>query len=169
MPPPRVNVSYQPFPQLNSAIAVPDAHGVLLCGPAWQRLFIRMWILSGAKIIAQPNAAVVGQTALGNGAPLGVFDSNTGVLIGTIFLTNQPGKPAIPQLPFPSGDVFIATQDGFWVVSSGQVEVSRNVGVTWQQVSLTGATLPLSNGDRMRVSYDQVQPTVVEYPSGGGG
>lgn len=157
---------FQPFPKLDSPMVDPQTG---ICGSAWQRFFMKLWIASGASKVAQPNGASVTQTAQQQGAPLAVIDNATGKQLGTIALVNQPGEPAVPQVVGASPAIFIANKDGFWVVSSGEVEVSRNGGATWQQASLTGGCFPIVNEDQLRVTYSQVAPTVVFYPSGSAG
>ena len=162
---PVVLTSYQPFPKLDAPI-VPDPQSGL-CGPVWERFFMRLWILAGGQVTAQANGAVINQTPSGSGAPLQVVNVNNGKVLGTLNLANQPGETPVPQTLGSSPFTATASGDGFWIASSGKVSITRDAAT--QVVGLTGACVPLAKGDQLKVEWTVSVPTVVYYPSGAAG
>lgn len=78
-----------------------------------------------------------------------------------------PGASAVVEAPGVSPFTFVAPSAGTLVVSSGQVQVSRNNGGTYYVASLTGGPVALLASDQVIVTwYSAVAPTVTWLPWG---
>ena len=155
--------SYQGMPRLDARAVNPDG----TFSRAWYRLIIDQWKRNGGSFNSAPNACFVQQSPVGAGAPLSVYKSYNGELIGTIALVNIPGEPAVPLVPVASPFSYVAPKDGTLVVFSGLVELSRDSGVTWYKVSLAGGALPMLIKDQARVTwYGDEPPELTFFPIG---
>lgn len=154
--------AFQSFPQLSQPIVDENGYASL----PLTRLLITMWQKLGGALTTVQNTALVQQASVGAGAPLTATNAQTGAPIGTILLTDDlAGGPAQPQSLGASPFEFEATDKiGTLVVSSGQVEISRDAGATWYIAGLAGSALPLLSGDLARVTWFNSAPTVVFLP-----
>jgi hypothetical protein len=77
-----------------------------------------------------------------------------------------PGGSAQPQVVGASPFIFTALVNGFLVVFAAKVEVSRDGGGTYYQVTLNGGAIPLNQNDKVRVTWFEAQaPTVTFFPN----
>lgn len=155
--------SFQPFPQLGTPFVDSDGH----LDHAWYRLLISMWNKLGKTLSQAANAVFIQQTATDAGAPLSVFSSVDGSFIGEIFLQDQKGAPAVPvDVGLISPFVFsAAASGGTLIVFGAQVEMSRDLGVTWYLATLQGGPIPLLLGDSARLTwFGPTAPPTVFFP-----
>lgn len=157
--PATLHQSYTAFPRLDTPFV--NADGTI--AQAWQRLLIDMFRRQGGSSPAAPNAVYIQQAPVGAGAPLAAYKASDNSLIGVLFLQNTGGGPAIPVVTASSPTVITAASDGTLVASSGLIEVSRDSGVTWYQVSLVGGALSMLKTDKARISWFSATPPVVVY------
>lgn len=130
------------------------------------RFLLSLWFRTGKNFLANVNSAFIQQSPTGAGAPLGVYKSADGTLIGVIPIVNTPGGAAQPQALVASPFIFTAVKDGTLVVESGKTEISRDSGFTWLQASLVGGALPMLVQDQARVTWYEAPPAVTFLPIG---
>lgn len=158
---PTLSKSFLAFPQLQEPFVNPD--GTL--ATAWYRLLIGMYKRLGGSGLAQPNAAYIAQAPTGAGAPLAVYSSFDNSLIGILYLQNTGGGPVqIIDLSSGSPVVFQALEDGTLFCFTGKLEVSRDSGLNWSLVGLTGGAVPLLKGDEARISWTTSPPQAAYFP-----
>lgn len=150
----------QAMPQLSSRIV--DEDGRL--NRTWQRLLLSLWKKTGSGYLANVNAAYLEQAPTGAGNPVDIRKASDGSLIGTIPVVNTPGGPAEPQVVGGSPFLFLAPKDGTLVVEAGKVELSRDLGVTYYQVSLVGGACPVLIKDQIQVSWYNDAPKITFFP-----
>lgn len=96
--------------------------------------------------------------ALHGAAPNAVVDLVNG--------TSQ-GGPVVPLVPVASPWIYAAVQQGTLVVSSAQVELSRDLGANWLLVSPMGGAVPMLANDWVKIIwYTSNKPTVNFLPNG---
>lgn len=157
---PTIHQSYLAFPKLDA----PMVNENRTVATTWERFFEGVFLRLGQGMVAAPNSALIQQSPVGSGAPLSVYSSATGVLLGVIFLQNTGGGPAEPLAPPGSPFTFATAIDGNLIVSSGKLEISRDLGGTWELVSLVGGALPMLKDDQARISWTHSVPTVTYLP-----
>lgn len=129
----------------------------------WYFLFITLWNKTGGSIV--PANAPVFLTV--NGTLLEVFEQGNPIPVGNVTLINAPGQPA-EAIDTSAGSpiVFTATRTGTLVVFGAQTELSRDQGVTYFSVSLTGGAIPILNADMVRITwYGASAPPATFFPS----
>lgn len=150
---------FQGFPKLDSPMVDAKGNAAL----PWYFLFITLWNKTGGSLV--PANAPVFLTVQGN--LLQVFEQSNPIPIGEVALINKPGAAAQP-VDVSSGTpfVFTATQTGTMVVFGAQVELSRDSGVTFFQVTLTGGAIPILAADQLRITWFGTDaPPVTFFPS----
>lgn len=150
----------QGFPQLGTQMV--DAGGRV--GFAWYRLFISLWRRNGGGFLSNINAAYLQQKPTNAGAPVTVHKASDGSLIGTIPVVNIPGGPAEPLTPGASPWVYAAVKDGTLVAFGTQIDLSRDSGANWFQVSLVGGALPMLAQDQARLTWFGTVPPATFFP-----
>lgn len=150
--------NYIPIPKMDTPFTNPDG----TVSWAWYRTFIAMWQRVGGASVPNPSAVAVSQAS--SGALQG-----TNVATGqTIPIVSQgpllPGQPAQPLAPSASPFIFVASDAGTLITDSGKVEISRDSGVTWYQVSLVGCATPMLPKDQVRVTWFNEVPTITFLP-----
>lgn len=149
-----------PFPQIDTPFV--EAGGTVTY--PWYRFLVNLWQRTGAGMALPPNAVILLDS---NGTPpVQAFDAITGELIGTVPLSGSAGGPAQPQTLAASPFVFTAGEAGTLTVFGGQIELSRDHGLTYYLVSLTGGPVPLLKGDKVQVTWFSTQPPspVIFFP-----
>lgn len=157
---PTLHQSYLAFPKLTTPVVNENQQ----LNPAWHRFLLGIYTRLGGSTLAAPNATYISQAPVSAGAPLGVYDAVTGSLIGVISLQNTGGGPVIHEAPAISPLVVVALTDGTLVADSGKLEVSRDSGVSWLQVSLVGGALSMLKNDQARISWTKGLPLVSFLP-----
>jgi len=148
----------QPFPRLDTPFV--ESNGLLSI--PWYKLLVALWQNGGGGNV--PTAQAVYFLINGSGG-VDVFDSLNNTYIGTIFLVGQAGQPAVAEAPGASPYLFAALTSGHLAISGAKIELSRDAGATWFPVSLTGAAVPVLNGDAVRATwYGSTAPTVTWFP-----
>lgn len=99
------------------------------------------------------------------GGFLVAYNAVTGVVIGTIPLANQPGGAAQLVVVTGSPQTYTSISDGNLVVFAAGVELSRDNGATWYQVTLQGGSIPMKKGDMVRVTWFGQNPTITWFPN----
>jgi hypothetical protein len=140
----------QPFPDLGAEFVDENR---FLARP-WYRLLISLWKRTGGGFLNSSNSVYIGQAPVGSGAPLAAYDSNTGKLIGMLFLN-------LISNPF----TFTAGGDGTLIVFGGKTEISRDLGATFYPTSLVGGAIPVLIKDKIRITwFGAVAPQTVFLP-----
>lgn len=162
--------TYQTLPLANTPFINPD--GTITF--AWYRVFVSLLQRTGlispgdageAGVSSTQNGVTIGQSPQGAGGPLAAYSAASGALLGIISLVNTAGGPAEPQTVVVSPFTFESVWDGTLIASSGKVEISRDAGVTWYSIGLTGGAVPVLIDDQVRVTwYSSFPPTVVLLP-----
>lgn len=81
----------------------------------------------------------------------------------------DPGGTPSASAPSTSPFLFVPSIAGTLQINQGEVEVSRNGGVTYYTVSLTGGSIPLLFGDQVRISwFSTTIPTAEFFPAEAG-
>lgn len=151
--PPNPSVATQPFPQLSTPMVNPDGRVSF----AWQQLFINLWLrVGGGAGVPTTQIVVVTQN---NTSSANATDAN-GVALGQIQYTGQAGQTTIVLTVGPSPFVYVAPSSGAVGVESGQVEFSRDGGVTFYVVGLSGGMIPMRTNDQVRVTYYNDPPAM---------
>lgn len=146
------------MPRLNAPLVNEDGTVAI----AWYRWFISMWNRMGLARSAQVSAVFGSQ---GPGGNVGIYDSFTGDFIGNIIFSEQIPGPAVPQTPTTSPFIYQATASGSLVVFGGACELSRDRGLNFFGVTLTGGAIPVRNGDQVRVKwYSTDLPQITFFP-----
>ncbi len=133
----------------------------ILTGP-WPRLLISLWQKVGGAAATTASSLYL---LLSNNVVV-VYSAANGAKVGDMAVANLPGGIPVPQVLGLSPFVFKCTQQGTLAIDSGQVELSRNSGLTWYTVSLVGGAIPIQNGDWCRVTWYKTPPSVVYLPNG---
>lgn len=152
------NQGFVGFPQINTPFVNPDGS---LSIP-WYKFLIALWQKTGGGNTPVQQSTYIKPIGGGNFA---VFDATTGANLGTITTVSPSGGPAQPKVVGASPWVFVAITIGTLAVESGQVELSRDGGVTWDVFSLAGAAVPVLVGDEVRVTYYNSTPKVTFFPT----
>ncbi len=160
MPTPTDHQGFVGFPQLGTPFVQADGRIAI----PWYKLLVALWQRSGGGNTPVQNSTYVAPIGGGNFA---VFNSVTGDNLGTITTVAPTGAPVQVQAVGVSPYVFTSAGIGTLVVESGQVEISRDAGVTWFVLSLAGASVPVLVGDKVRVTYYNVAPKVTFLPTSG--
>lgn len=159
---PSVHQQSQAFPRLNSPFLNED----LTLAQPWYRLLITLWQRGGNARLPGNRAAYLSQSGVNGGPPILVYDALTNVLLGELSLGNKAGGAPQPQVLAGSPFIFVAGKDGFLDVFAGAVDISRDAGVTWYQLSLQGGAFPVKLSDRVRVTwYGAAAPIVTFFPN----
>lgn len=144
------------IPQVVQPLVLPDG---TITQP-WLRLLISLVTKTGAGVNAPTTVFL---TSVANGV-ISAFSAGTNGLIGTLFTDSQflakVGLPARELAPAISPFVYAAVSRGSLVVESGQVEFSRDNGVTWYIAGLTGGMIPMLNKDQVRVTWYNAIPKI---------
>ena len=131
---------------------------------SWSRFFTQLASLVGGSSTPIADPVVIRLIAPNQ---LAAYDATTGELLGTIPLENQPG--GVPQIVAITGSpqVYKAVSDGTLVVFSAALELSRDSGATWYQVTLQGGALPLKTGDWARATWynSATPPKITWFPT----
>lgn len=154
--------SYVKIPRSDEPIA--DASGQLT--HVWLTYLMGLFRAVGQSFNSLPNGAFIQQNPTNAGAPLQVLSAIDGSVIGTIMLEGTIPPPAQPQVLGSSPFVFRTTQaSGTLLVSSGELEFSRDNGGTWYPIGLTGGSPVLQRNDSARVTwFGGSPPTVIWLP-----
>lgn len=150
------SISTNQFPHL--ALPLVDDSG--LVARPWQRFLQNLWLRTGAGAVNNQNFVFL---TLGNNGTL-VVNGTGGNSPGNIEFTNVAGKAAAPVVVGASPFKFATVVAGSLGVESGQVELSRDGGVTWYVVGLAGGLLPLRAFDQVRITYYHTAPKVTFFP-----
>jgi hypothetical protein len=151
----------QPFPDLGAEFVDENR---FLARP-WYRLLISLWKRTGGGFLNSSNSVYIGQAPVGSGAPLAAYDSNTGKLIGMLYLKNVAGAPAIVLNLISNPFTFTAGGDGTLIVFGGKTEISRDLGATFYPTSLVGGAIPVLIKDKIRITwFGAVAPQTVFLP-----
>lgn len=130
---------------------------------AWSRFFDQLYLLAGGSSVPVSSPVVIRQIG---GGFLGAFDAISGDQIGVIPLVNQPGGLTQVVVITGSPQVYHAVSDGTLVVFGAAVELSRDGGVAWFQVTLQGGAIPMKAQDRARMTWYSVDPpTITWFPT----
>lgn len=157
-PPVVVLQSQQPFPRGDGPFV--DESGFIT--DPWYRLLVSLWRKLGAQALDLTNAVYF----TFDGSTVSIWSVTTNTLQGTIPFQTAVGGPAQAQAPLTSPFVFIPASPGTAIVSSAQVEFSRDGGATYYLVTLQGGAVPMLLGDRIRVTwYGATLPIVTFMPS----
>lgn len=155
-PGPALVVPLQDYP-----ISQSDGDGNGRVTLSWSRFFTTLAGLVGGSLVPVSNPVVI---RVINPEQLGAYDATTGELLGVIPLKNEPGGIPQPVAITGSPQIYKAISDGTLVVFSTALEVSRDGGGTWFQVTLTGGALPLLVGDWARATwYDVATPPKITW------
>lgn len=147
------------FPQLGTRFV--DENGSIEI--PWYRLLIQLWRLIGGSNVPIANAVYF---ILNLPSTLQVWSISTGGLVGVVALQDTPGKPAVPQAPAVSPFVFTAAGSGMFSGFCCKMELSRDAGVTYYPLTLTGGAVPMLKADKIRLSWlGASPPTAVWFPS----
>lgn len=131
----------------------------------WFRFLNNLWNKLG-KGFSTNGDAVFLASASGGGLPVTMYDAVTGQVLGQVETTPVNPGPAEPQVLVVSPFEYVAVKVGTLIVFSGEVEISRDSGLTWYKVGLSGGALPLLVTDLARVSwFGPVVPEVTFLPS----
>lgn len=150
-------VDTQPFPKLDAPMVTPDGRVTF----AWQQLLINLWLRVGGNVgVATSEFVFITQN--GSGSTVNANGPGSGT-VGRIELIGQPGLPAVPVVVGASPFVYTALAAGSIGIESGQVEFSRDHGVTWFVVGLAGGMVPVRVDDKLRVTYYNSAPTVTFF------
>lgn len=148
---------FQGFPKLD--VPIVDEGGYL--ARPWHRFFISIFRRLGGSFSEIASSVFFSAS----GAELGVYSNIDASLLGTLLLTGAAGGPAQPQAPSTSPFIYTATNAGTLVVFAAEVELSRDNGITWYKVTLTGGAIPMLALDRVRVTwYGPSVPEVTFFP-----
>lgn len=129
----------------------------------WSRFLTTMAALVGGSVTPVTDPVVIRQIG---GGFLGAFDAVTGELLGVIPLENQPGGAVQVVAVGPSPHVYHANSDGTLVVFSAEAELSRDGGVHWYTVTLTGGAIPMKKGDWVRATwFSTTVPKLTWFPT----
>src|SRR5258706_14685811 len=151
--------AYQGIPRLDSPVI--DL-GTGYWVPSWYRFIIILWQKEGGSFTTLQGATVLQN----NGGVLSALNALSGQWNGTIGTSASPGGAAVPQTRGASPFVFTATRSGSLVVFAAEAELSRDNGVTYYAVTLTGGAIPVLNGDKVRVTwFTAVAPKVTFFPN----
>lgn len=129
---------------------------------AWSRWFTTVWNLLGGQAVPGDNPVALRQTAP---STLSVYNAGTGQLIGTVQLDGVPGGAPVPVAAGASPQIYTATDNGFLVVFAAAVELSRDSGVTWYQVTLNGGAVPMLPEDQVRLTWYNQAPKITWFPN----
>lgn len=155
----------QQFPRLDAPIVTANGTPSTVFG----QFMLNLWAKLGGSSAVAAKAAFISLDGATVGLPADLYRSSDGQLIGALALANVPGDPAQVLSPAVSPFTFAAPHDGTLIVFSGELEVSRNSGVTWYKVSLTGGALPMLVKDQARVTWYGEPPQVTFLPISGSG
>lgn len=143
----------QPFPRLDTPLI--DASGKVSI--PWYQLLVSLWNKVGGAYtqVAQAVALVL------SGTSIEAIDTSSGASLGFLVTTGGSG-PVSPLTPGASPWVYQALGPGTLVVTSAQVELSRD-GVTWYVVSPMGGAIPMQADDQVRLTYYGAAPTATFF------
>ena len=148
------------FPQAGQPFVEDNGSGSMVLTRPWQRFLANLWNKSGGG-----NALINAAYLTINNGVLSVYQAVTGQLIGQLAVFNNPGQPGVAQVLGASPFVFTSPGTGSLIVESGQVEISRDHGVTLLICSLTGGAIPVLKLDQVRVTWYNAKPKVTYLPS----
>jgi hypothetical protein len=144
---PTQHQNYGSFPRLG--VKFVDSDGNISI--PWYRLLVNMWTALGKSASQTPMVVFLQQTAAG----IQAFASATGALLGTLAVTPAQGGPAVPLAPGVSPWVYPVPGAGVLVAFACQIEFSRDGGVTWFPVTLTGGAVACQPKDQVRLTWFQ--------------
>lgn len=133
----------QPFPRLDTPLVGPNGSPSI----PWYQFFVSLWQKVGAAYT--PIASAVALQLVGSA--IEAIDTSSGASLGNLVTTGGVG-PVSPLAPGASPWVWQATTPGTLVVTSAQVELSRD-GVTWYIVGPTGGAVPMQTDDQARLTW----------------
>lgn len=149
------------LPTTNVPMGVADAAGDVRISVPWHRFFVDVWKKLGS---GQSSAAAMAYLVLNSDGTVDMYDSATNKLIGQVQIQPAQGGTEEPQTVETSPFIFTATNFGYLLVSSGQVELSRTPG-TFYIVSLVGGYFAMEPKDSIRVTwYGASPPKVIFFP-----
>lgn len=100
-----------------------------------------------------------------NAGPATIVPSMVRDLICSVLVGQTAGQAPIPVTLTSLVQVYIAPSSGTLYVFGGQIELSRDNGSTWYQVSRIGGQFPLLLNDQVRISVKTLPDgTVVPMP-----
>lgn len=143
----------QPFPRLDT----PMVDGAGKVSIPWYQLLVSLWQKAGAAY-TQVATAVALQLS---GSSIQAINTATGQSLGFLVTSGAVG-PVTPLAPGASPWVYQATSPGTIVVTSAQVELSRD-GVTWYIVSPMGGAIPMQADDQVRLTYYGAAPAATFF------
>jgi len=124
----------------------------------WYWFLLQIWRALGGSFGQVSQASFLQGTS--------VYASGSGKFLGKIITSNVVGAPAVPQTLTTSPFVFVATSLGMLAVYGGEVEFSRDAGVTWYPIGLTGGPIFMLDGDQVRITwYTSNAPPVTWFPT----
>lgn len=142
------------------------------------KVFAILGLLAAASALAAPASAQTSCTQQSRAAVLAQFsDSAPNASITPQNIRNgwcsgqfvlDAGGLATGTAPATSPFTYTPSIAGTLQIDQGKIEVSRNGGVTYYTVSLTGGSIPLLFGDIARISwYGLIIPTAEFFPAEG--
>ncbi len=156
------NPSSLAFPPTQS-IARDDQGNDLFVTDLWRRFFVNVFTILG-KGVNPPAEAIFFKSPAPN--VVEAFSSATGEAIGTFITTGSGGGP-VRHIPIGvSPFVFKSSSPGTFVIESGAVSISRDGGATYYACGLTGAAVPVLNGDWVQVTFYNIAPVAAFFPQG---
>ena len=156
----------QGYPELDSRIANPD----FTITRTWAGLLRQLWLRTGGSFNYVVTATVQGL--------LWLIESGTSVLalVGgqlnagqTAVVVTTPVAGGTAQALAPAGSPwpYVAAFQGTLLACGARVDLSRDNGVTYFPVTLTGGAVPMLTGDIAKLTwYSAVAPTVTFLPGG---
>ena len=151
--------SFQGIPRLDSpVIDLETGYWV----PSWYRFIISLWQKQGGSTTALQGVTVIQN----NNGVLTAQNALSGQSNGIIGTSTMLGGAAQPQTLGASPFTFTAAKSGTLVVFAAEAEISRDGGVTYYAVTLTGGAIPVLNADKVRVTWlTAVPPKVTFFPN----
>jgi hypothetical protein len=149
------------MPRLQQPVVNPDGTVTV----PWYRWFTNVWLRGGQAMQQLASSVFFQQNPVDAGLPITAYSSVTGEDLGQVQMTGSEGGPAQPQALAASPFEFVAGETGTIAVFGGKFDVSRDDGVTFYPIGLTGGTFHLLLGDIARVEwYSAEAPTVTWFP-----
>ena len=141
--------NFNGFPPFNSRFI--DSETGIITRDWWYFLNM-LWRIAGKAFNSVPDASFISGST--------VFSSDTGNVVGSIITA---GTAAQPQTLVTSPFIFTAAKIGLLTVFGGQVDYSRDAGVTWYPIGLTGGPIFMLVADKVRVTWFLADPPIVTF------
>lgn len=157
------NPSSLAFPPTQS-IGRDDQGNDIFVTDLWRRFFVNVFTILGQGRNPPPQAIFFKSPSPN---VVEAYNSATGAFIGTFLTSGSGGGIVQPVAIVGSPFVYKAHSPGTLVVESGAVSISRDGGATYYACGLTGAAVPVLNGDWVQVIFYNVPPSAAFFPQGG--